>query len=301
MIGVGFAERRATCSSGRARRRLPRVRARPPDRSRAPAHAATGSAETLPSGLAASCMPATGSAADGAGTAHLAAAASPAPFSSCSQMRRRHGRARLGLADTPSPRRPFATSPGRSAPSQAEPSFRRRYRRFPFGDSRAPAASFAFAFGRFRLRLLRLLPSLRLALRLRLLRASLRPSRGGSGRRRRTTAGVRGDSRTAASSSQAMQEGSRTSREREFPLPARFHRSLARARRPLGTCDSRPARPPAPAAPASSAGRRRSRRGAPPVRSTRWQGTTIGIGLVPQAVPAARTARSLPALRAISV
>lgn len=39
----------------------------------------------------------------------------------------------------------------------------------------------------------------------------------------------------------------------------------------------------------------------PPLRRTRWQGTTIGSGLEPQAVPAARTARSLPALRAISV
>ena len=31
------------------------------------------------------------------------------------------------------------------------------------------------------------------------------------------------------------------------------------------------------------------------MRSTRWQGTTIGIGLAPSALPAARTARSLPA------
>ena len=48
---------------------------------------------------------------------------------------------------------------------------------------------------------------------------------------------------------------------------------------------------------ACAPGRRCSRRGAPPVRSTRWQGTTIGIGLAPSALPAARAPRGLPARR----
>src|SRR5205823_13206468 len=38
----------------------------------------------------------------------------------------------------------------------------------------------------------------------------------------------------------------------------------------------------------------------PPVRRTRWHGTTIGMGLAPRALPAARTARSLPAFVATS-
>ena len=37
-----------------------------------------------------------------------------------------------------------------------------------------------------------------------------------------------------------------------------------------------------------------------PARSTRWHGTTIGIGLWPSAVPAARKARGLPARAATS-
>src|SRR5205807_7093347 len=39
---------------------------------------------------------------------------------------------------------------------------------------------------------------------------------------------------------------------------------------------------------------------APPVRSTRWQGTTSGIGLVASALPAAREASGLPAWTARS-
>jgi hypothetical protein len=39
----------------------------------------------------------------------------------------------------------------------------------------------------------------------------------------------------------------------------------------------------------------------PPESSTRWQGTTIGIGLEPSALPAARAARALPAASAISL
>ena len=37
----------------------------------------------------------------------------------------------------------------------------------------------------------------------------------------------------------------------------------------------------------------------PPVLTIRWQGTTIGIGFDPSALPAARTARGLPAASAI--
>ena len=33
----------------------------------------------------------------------------------------------------------------------------------------------------------------------------------------------------------------------------------------------------------------------PPLRRTRWQGTTIGSGLAPSALPAARDPRGLPA------
>ena len=58
----------------------------------------------------------------------------------------------------------------------------------------------------------------------------------------------------------------------------------------------RPRGPPSARAGAtSSGGRRRSRRARRPVRSTRWQGTTIGIGLVAIAVPTARLAFGLPA------
>ena len=46
-----------------------------------------------------------------------------------------------------------------------------------------------------------------------------------------------------------------------------------------------PAAPRGRAGSASRRGRRRSRRAAPPVRSTRWHGTTIGIGLVAMAEP----------------
>src|SRR4051812_27299002 len=70
------------------------------------------------------------------------------------------------------------------------------------------------------------------------------------------------------------------------------------------------ARPPPPPAYSRrpSSDRRRSLRSrppvyppsAPPVRSTLWHGTTIGIGLAPSALPAARTARSLPAASAMS-
>ena len=63
----------------------------------------------------------------------------------------------------------------------------------------------------------------------------------------------------------------------------------------------RRSRPRASAGTPCSRGRRRSRRGRRPECSTRWHGTTIGIGLEPSALPAARAPRGLPAAAAISL